>query len=309
MPAVSVIVPTYNCAWRLVRALESVAAQGWPHRHLELIVVDDGSSDDTAECVRAFAARTDIATRYVFQQNAGPAAARNHGLRLARGTAVAFLDADDRWHPQKLERQVPLLHGRVGLAYCANRYVDADDRPLDAYVRDVALHRGDILLALFCDFFLLTSAVVLSREALDLAGCFDENLPVGEDYEFFLRVACSHHADYAAEPLLVRCVRPDSLSRRDYALDARIDLATLQAFVDAHPDFARRHREPVRRRLARYRYDFAWRLLAEGRRSEAIAQLLHSLRTRASRSAARTLLRALLPQALVARRAGTRAAA
>jgi glycosyltransferase involved in cell wall biosynthesis len=246
VPAVSVVVPTYNCAGRLVRALESVAAQSWPHRHLELIVVDDGSSDDTADRVRAFAARTDIATRYVFQQNAGPAAARNHGLRLARGTAVAFLDADDRWCPEKLERQVPLLHGRVGLVYCANRYVDADDRPLDDYVRDVALHRGDIVLALFCDFFLLTSAVVLSREALDLAGCFDENLPVGEDYEFFLRVACSHHADYVADALLVRCVRPDSLSRRDYALDARIDLATLQGFVDAHPAFARRHREPIR---------------------------------------------------------------
>jgi len=295
VPTVSVVIPTYNCADRLVQALASVAAQSHAHERLEIVVVDDGSTDDTAERVGAFAAGCDIATRYVRQHNAGPAAARNHGLRLARGDAIAFLDADDRWRPKKIERQIGLLGGNVGLVYCGNTFVDADGHPLEGYVRRIGVHRGDIVLALFCDFFLLTSAVLLSAAAVRAAGPFDESLGVGEDYEFFLRVAQRCRADCAEEELLVRCVRPDSLSRRDYALDARIDLATLTRFVSDNPHFAREHRNAVRRRFARYHYDFAYRLLADRRRGEAIIQLLRSLRAGAGSGAARTLVRALLP--------------
>jgi len=295
MRSVSVIVPTYNSAQRLIPALDSVVAQTYPHERIELVVIDDGSSDDTAERVRAFGATAPLALRYVRQANAGPAAARNHGMRLARGDAIAFLDSDDTWRPRKLEKQMPLLRGSVALVYCNNAFVDANGRPLANYVRQVPMHRGDILLPLFCNFFLLTSAVVMTRAALMTTGPFDERLAVGEDYEFFLRVARRFHADHVAERLLVRCVRPDSLSRRDYALDARIDLDTLIGFVREHPEFARQHRQAVQQRIARYRYDFAWQLLQENRRSEAIVELLRSLRTSASIAAARTLVRALVP--------------
>ena len=295
MPTVSVVIPTYNCADRLAQALASVATQSHAHHRLEIVVVDDGSTDDTTERVGAFAAGCDIQTRYVRQHNAGPAAARNHGLRLARGDAIAFLDADDWWLPAKIERQAALLGGNVGLVYCGNTFVDAAGQPLEGYVRRIGVHRGDIVLALFCDFFLLTSAVLLSADAVRAAGPFDESLGVGEDYEFFLRLAQKCRADCAEEKLLVRCVRPDSLSRRDYALDARIDLATLTRFLADNPAFASEHRDAVRRRIARYRYDFAYRLLADRRRGEAIVELLRSLRAGAGSGAARTLVRALLP--------------
>jgi glycosyltransferase involved in cell wall biosynthesis len=291
---VSVVIPTYNCAARLVRALESVAAQTVPQESIELLVIDDGSSDDTAERVAQFAASSHCTTRYVRQDNAGPAAARNHGLRLAQGEAIAFLDADDWWEPDKLAQQLPLLNGDTALVYCGNRFVDANGAPLANYEREIALHRGDILLALFCEFFLLTSAVVLSKAAVDAVGPFRADLPVGEDYEFFLRIAAKFHADCAPAPLLVRCVRPDSLSRRDYALDARVDLDTFREFLAAHPDFARANAAAVRQRVARYRYEFAYRLLADGKPRAAIEQLTQSLRTRASVAAVRTLCRALL---------------
>jgi len=297
MRSVSVVVPTYNCGSRLSQALDSVFAQTYPHDRIELIIVDDGSTDDTSERVAQFSARTPLRTRYVLQQNAGPAAARNHGMRLARGDAIAFLDADDWWRPAKLERQLPLLNQSVALVYCDTTFVDAVGRPLPDYVRQIPVHRGDILLPLFLDFFLLTSSVVLARTVVTEIGGFDESLEVGEDYEFFLRTAARFKADCVADKLLVRCVRPDSLSRRDYALDARVDLATLSAFLGTNPTFAQRHRRVVRQRIARYRYDFAYRLLADNRRREAIGELLRSLRQRASVGAARTLVRALLPHA------------
>ena len=292
MTRVSVVIPTYNCAARLVRALQSVAAQTYPAEQVEIVVIDDGSSDDTEQQVAAFAGGARVETRYVRQRNAGPAAARNHGLRLARGAAIAFLDADDWWEPEKLAQQIPLLGGDVGLVYCGNRFVDAHGAPIANYVREIPVHRGDILLPLFCEFFLLTSAVVLSRAALDAVGTFRDDLPVGEDYEFFLRVATRFNADCAPQELLVRCVRPDSLSRRDYALDARVDIATFARFLSDHPEFERAHRPIVRRRIAKYRYDFAYRLLADGRAREASGELLRSLRTRPSVAALRTLLRA-----------------
>lgn len=289
---VSVVIPTYNCAPRLVRALRSVAAQTF--RDVEIVVVDDGSTDDTADRVAAWTAQSGADVRYVRQTNAGPAAARNHGMRLARGDAIAFLDADDEWRADKLHKQVPLLTNTVGLVYCASSFVDSNATPLTHYVRSIALHRGDILLPLFCDFFLLTSAVVISKAAYDAVGGFDEELEVGEDYEFFLRIARRFHADYVAEELLIRCVRPDSLSRLDYAKDARNDLATLTKFLGDNPDFARANRAAIARRLARYRYDFAYRLLSEHRHEEAIGQLWASWRTRPTIAASKTLLRALL---------------
>ncbi len=289
---VSVVIPTYNCAPRLLRALQSVAAQ--TRSPAEIIIVDDGSTDDTAERVAGWKATAAATVRYVRQSNAGPAAARNHGMRLAGGDAIAFLDADDEWRAAKLEKQMPLLNGDVGLVYCANSFVDSNGDALTNYERRIALHRGDVLLPLFHELFLLTSAVIISKDAYRVVGEFDERLAVGEDYEFFLRLARKFQVDYTPDDLLVRCVRPDSLSRLDYAKDARNDITTLEKFVRDNPDFAQRHRAEIAHRLARYRYEFGYRLLTENRRGEAIRQLRASWRTQPSLAAAKTLLRALI---------------
>ena len=197
---VSVVIPTYNCAARLVQALESVAAQTYARERIEIVVIDDGSGDDTAERVARFAAGAAPETRYVRQSNAGPAAARNHGLRLARGDAIAFLDADDRWQPDKLAAQLPLLGGEVGLVYCGNSFVDADGQPLAGYVRTIPALRGDILLPLFCEFFLLTSAVVLPKPAIDAVGAFQRRLRRGA-------AAAALRASGQSEPARLRARR------------------------------------------------------------------------------------------------------
>lgn len=295
MNTVSVVIPTFNCAQRLLKALHSVAAQTIAHERIEVLIVDDGSTDDTSERVAAFVANTDLEVRYIHQANAGPAAARNHGLRLARGEAIAFLDDDDLWLPQKLEKQLPLLGGRTGLVYCDNVYVDATGKPLPGYPRPIPMIQGDAQLKLFCEFFLLTSAVCIQRACVERIGYFDEKLGVGEDYDYFLRLSASFDINYVAEKLLLRTVRPDSLSRRDYALDARIDIETLCGFCAAHPEFTARNKGEIRRRFAEYRYEFAYRLLDDGRRREALPQLLKSLLGCPSLKAAKACARLALP--------------
>jgi glycosyltransferase involved in cell wall biosynthesis len=297
VPAVSVVIPAWNCAPLLERALRSVAAQTVLGQvPVEVIVVDDGSTDDTAERVRALARELPLPVRYIWQENAGPAAARNRALAVATGELVAFLDADDTWRPAKLEKQLPLFdRPSVGLVHCDVAFADADGAPLDDHGRRIVLLEGDILFALFCEFFLLTSSVVMRRELVVREGGFREDLPVGEDYDFFLRVLRHCHAAVAREKLLVRTVRPDSLSRQDFVLDAVVDMATLRRFVEENPDFAAAHPRAISRRFAGYHMDFAYTLLQRGYRRRSIGQILRSLWRAPGVRAAKLLVRAMLP--------------
>lgn len=305
-PLVSVIIPAYNCAGYLLRALDSVVAQTYPADRFEVFVVDDGSSDDTREVAAAYAQR-DRRVRLLTQANAGPAAARNRGIVAARGKLVAFLDADDTWAPTKLAEQAALFardrpdaDGReLGLVHCSVRFVDPQGDPVQGWMRRCPPARGDILLDFVCDFFLITSAVMVPRRCLDEVGHFDETLRVGEDNELFLRLLARYRVDCVEAPLLFRTVRADSLSREDFDLDARNDLLILDRFLRSRPDFARQHRERINQRYASYLFDYGYRLLETGQASRARAVLLDSLRHRASMGAAKALLRSTLPERAV----------
>ena len=124
-PRVAVVLIAYNAEARIERALET--ALGQTLAALEVVVVDDGSADATVSVATAVAA-SEPRVRVLSQPNGGPASARNHGIREARGDAVAFLDDDDRWHPRKLESQLAVLEARpsVGLVSCYSALVDGD---------------------------------------------------------------------------------------------------------------------------------------------------------------------------------------
>jgi glycosyltransferase involved in cell wall biosynthesis len=293
MSLVTVVIPTYDDGVRLMRALESVLAQSIGCDSLDVVVVDDGSRDDTPERMAAAVARNPRTVRYVRQDNAGVAAARNRGFALARGEFVALLDSDDRWRADKLERQLPLFAAdpRTGVVHCDARFVDDDGRVIAEYVRRVRGVEGEFLLALFEEFFLLSSAVVLRTDVLARAGRFDERLRVGEDYDYFLRVAELCRVACVRDTLIDRVVRPGSLSRGDYALDARNDLATLERCLERNPALLEQHGARVRSRLARYRFDLAWRLAHDGRSREAWREAWRSLRHKPSIAAAKTLVR------------------
>ncbi|MEL6100819.1 MAG: glycosyltransferase family A protein [Pseudomonadota bacterium] len=202
---VSVVVPTFDRAHLLQDALNSVRAQSW--RPLEVIVVDDGSTDDTRAVFENWASRNDTAltARIETQDHKGGNAARNLGVATARGTHVAFLDSDDLWKPEKIALQMRALETSPGsgAAYCGIEEVEigSDEAP---YCPDRPYPDGDLFrLLLVSDVTAPTSCFVISKPVLDAAGGFDEDLRARQDWDLWIRVARETKIAAVPEPLVV----------------------------------------------------------------------------------------------------------
>jgi len=273
---VSVIIPTYNRASMVGEAIESALAQTYPVR--EVIVLDDGSTDDTQRVVRAFGGPV----RYVRQDNQGVGAARNAAMALARGAALAFLDSDDVWYPFKLDAQVAVLEAlpHVGLVHSefdilkgdgtkhpqgGRSWFDVRTDPASFYTAtgrfcelcaarvagasDFPVHSGDVYRALLHQMFVLTSTVVVRREALKPEDRFAEAVTIFEDWEFFARVARHHEVAF---------LDVETASNRSHELPGRITrcggldkarsyLSLVERVWKADAEFRRSHEADVRR--------------------------------------------------------------
>jgi glycosyltransferase involved in cell wall biosynthesis len=183
MPTFSVIIPTYNRASEVVSALESVLAQ--TYSDFDVWVVDDGSTDKTAEALAPFGA----AINYVRTPNRGHAAARNRGIQDSRGRYTAFLDSDDRWYPEKLERVagVAAKNPQVGLFYTDVVAVNATRERL--WVQRAPDADGNSYLRLLGGNFITISSAITSRKALERSGLFDETFRLSPDWDLWLRIA------------------------------------------------------------------------------------------------------------------------
>jgi glycosyltransferase involved in cell wall biosynthesis len=188
---VSAIIPTYNRSAVLPRALDSVLAQTRPPD--EVIVIDDGSTDDTADMLRQrYAGLFGERLRYVRQPNAGVSSARNHGMRLARGDFFAFLDSDDTWLPDKTQRQADWLaeHPDHGMVLCDVERTDDALQRIDVFHRrDVIPTDGWVLRWLLHNPALAPVSAMMRREVFEDVGGFDERLRTAEDIEYHLRIA------------------------------------------------------------------------------------------------------------------------
>lgn len=189
---VSVVIASYNYASFLPFALES--ALGQSYGNIEVIVVDDGSTDDTPQVVERYL--SDPRLRYVRQENAGQPKTKNRGIAESRGEFIAFLDADDIWMPDKLDRQMPLFaDAQVGVVYCRRTWMDEQGGALPGNER--TLRRGFVLDYIFIDNFICFSSSVVRRNLLTEYGAFDENLPMGIDYDLWVRLAAHCQFDFA----------------------------------------------------------------------------------------------------------------
>ena len=188
---VSAIIPTYNRGTILPRALESVLAQ--TRQPDEVIVIDDGSTDGTGDMLaETFAHRFGKRLHYVWQPNAGVSAARNHGMRLARGDFFAFLDSDDTWLPDKTQRQADWLagHADYGMVLCDVERTDDALRRIDVFRRrDVIPADGWVLRWLLHNPSLAPVSAMMRRQVFEDVGGFDERLRTAEDIEYHQRIA------------------------------------------------------------------------------------------------------------------------
>ncbi len=184
-PTVSVIIPTYNRADMLRNALKSVIEQ--EYRDLDVIVVDDASTDDTRKVVASI---DDPRVRLVrHEDRRGGSAARNTGIRLARGEIVAFLDSDDEWLPAKIREQVRVFADDPSCGVVYTGFVDIDDRGRATYRRRV-LPEGWLVRELFTGNVVGTaSTVAVRRQCFEEVGLFDETLPSCQDWDMWIRLA------------------------------------------------------------------------------------------------------------------------
>jgi hypothetical protein len=279
-PTVSVVIPAYNCAALLPTAVESVLGQTYPG--VEVIVVDDGSTDDTPDVLASLGQKI----RWTRQGNRGPGAARNRGLGMARGEYVMFLDADDWILPDKLHRQMRQLaaSGSAGWVYCDVKYVDESGRLLllasdrFAYRKRSRLD-GWLFSQLFQGNFIPVHAALFQRQCLDMAGPFDEDhrLIGVEDWDLLLRVAVQFQASYLPEVLAACVIRSGSLSADPPARDRRrFDL--LDKAIGTFPEEIRALGWPGRRIVADTHNWFGYRLYRQGRWADALPRLRASLR-------------------------------
>ena len=226
MPAVSIVVPTYNRAERLGETLRSVFNQTC--QDFELIVVDDGSTDDTQKVVNSFPR-----VQYISkQENHGVSRARNEGLALAKGRYICFLDSDDLWDEKKLQIQVQWMGDNPNCQVC---YTDEIWIRKGVRVNQMNKHRkysGDIFRHCLPLCIVSPSSAMLRAELFDEIGNFDESLPACEDYDLWLRTAEKYPFHFIEEPLIIKQGgHADQLSRKYWGMD-RFRVAALQKLLD-----------------------------------------------------------------------------
>lgn len=223
MEPISVIIPTYNRADFLAGAIDSVLAQDYPS--FELLVVDDGSRDHTREvvdrCRHNLAARGPSAwpaasapvIHYLYQENRGPAAARNLGIKQARYDLLAFLDSDDRWRPGKLHRQAAAMAAQPAIPLAHTEEIWWRN---GKHLNQKKHHRkagGDIFARSLELCVVGMSTVMLRRRVLETIGYFDETLPCCEDYDLWLRLSARYPVLFIEQPLTEKQGgRPDQVS-------------------------------------------------------------------------------------------------
>jgi len=211
-PTVSIAIATYNRAHLLKRAIQSILNQ--TYQDFEIIVVDDGSTENTEEVVKSF---TDKRIRFIkHKENKGLSATRNTGIKAARGKYVAFQDDDDEWLPEKLEKQMNVFKNaqrKVGVVYTGFWRIEGDKK---IYIpsREIQQKDGDIHKEILKGNFITAQAAVVKKECFQISGMFDEQIASRQDWELWIKISKDWYFKFIDEPLTIVYRIPDSISLR-----------------------------------------------------------------------------------------------
>lgn len=230
---VSVIIPTYNRANLVGRAIKSVLEQTF--KNIELLVIDDGSDDDTEKVVKNFDSE---AIKYIqHEENKGAAVARNTGIENARGEYVAFLDSGDEWFPQKLEKQVSVLKKKkdVGIVYVGTIYFDEryNDNLLEIVIPKYKgmVYRKLLEKNIVCGG---CSSVLIRKQCFEYVGGFDSEFPAAQDWDMWIRIAKLYKFDYIPNILLKYFSQKIGISQNIYAI------------IEGKKKFLNKHRKDIK---------------------------------------------------------------
>jgi glycosyltransferase involved in cell wall biosynthesis len=223
---ISVIIPSYNRAGSLGRALDSILHQTTPPG--EIILVDDGSTDATRELV----ANHPTQPRYLYQDNRGVSSARNLGIRAASGEWLAFLDSDDEWLPGKLAAQIRTLDREPGCRICHTEEIWIRNGTRVNPMNKHAKSGGRIFQRCLPLCVISPSSAMIHRSLLEEVGLFDETLPACEDYDLWLRICAHHPVAFVADPQIIKYGgHTDQLSRRHWGMD-RFRIQALEKILE-----------------------------------------------------------------------------
>jgi len=297
---VSIVIPTYNRATMIGKAVESVLAQC--REGDEVIVVDDGSTDNTAEILDRFGDRI----RRFHLSNSGAGTARNTGIREARNELLAFLDSDDEWIPGKLDLQRALMEARPDVLYAfsdfavkypdgqiANNYLirwHKDYRPWDEILgpgqnfsdiarlpeefEDFKVHVGSMYLRMAAESYLCTDTVIVRKEAAGQSLSFDPDVRTYEDWLCFGRLAGAGRGAYMAVETAYQFGHTEArLSDADALTAATARITVLERVWGSNPAFLSRHGDFYRSILENQRTIRAWELLGQGQSETAREEL------------------------------------
>lgn len=271
-PGVSVVIPAYNYARFLPAAIDSVLAQDYPN--LELLVVDDGSTDATQEVCRPYGDRI----RYIYQTNAGLSAARNTGIREARFEFIAFLDADDAWEVTKLTRQMDVfvsMPPEFGVVATGRRNISGTGALLLDYKGERRGSHEVNLRDLLVRSRFVPSSVVARRTCFDRSGGFDTTLRSSEDRDMWIRIAAHFRLYWLNEPLTLYRRHDSSMSRHADRMKANTGRVLQSAWSRGDvPPHCLLFWAKVR---SFHRFQCAWMYAEEGRHGRAIASIVESV--------------------------------
>lgn len=276
-PLVSVIIPTYNRAHTISQAIDSVLNQ--TYGNLEIIVIDDGSTDNTKEILAPYGQKI----TYLSQSNCGVSSARNAGIQQARGEYVAFLDSDDLWYPQKLEKQIEAIQRNKEYALCLTDIEYVDDA--GSHIRFSSLckaipYNGYLFTYLLqgsgtCSY---VTTILVKKGVFTTVGLFDESLNTAEDIDMLLRITSRYQAALVDEPLVKYIkYRREGDSNLSDRLFTGNRIRAIQKIKEYCPQLAQKHQKLISRRTARINLEYAKDLLWQRHIGESQKQALESV--------------------------------
>ncbi|NPA73543.1 MAG: glycosyltransferase [Epsilonproteobacteria bacterium] len=236
---ISVVIPTYNRQGLVKRAIESVINQTLKPQ--EIIVVDDGSSDDTKKVLQNYP------VCYIYQPNQGVSAARNRGIKEAKNEWIAFLDSDDEWQEEKLQKQADFhkLNKDILFSHTGERWIRGGKEV--KYPKRLKKPYGDCFLDNLSTCKIAASSVMVHKKVFDKVGYFDEEFRVCEDYDFWLRVSYGFEVGLVDEPLIVKYAGHSQLSNQIFTID-RYHIKSLLKFLDSK--YANEVKQEIKRKLS-----------------------------------------------------------